>query len=193
MASAPYKLITKKGYPLDEATSALIKSLRRSDEELALFFGLEILESFPGAFFKRLAVFAVEDVGLADPNAIVVIAALWYAYDKIRKIQGKGRPVEGDLGVMGLLYLGRAPKHREVDAAKNYMEERREAGFKPEIPDYALDCHTERGRKTGKTESEYWQDCGAWLPPGGFGKYEWYARLKKWGGKLPDEPAGRAK
>ena len=181
-----YRLTTKGGIPLDECTSALIKSLRRGLEEEALFWGLELLESFPGALFKRLAIFAAEDVGLADPNAIVVVNALWACYERIRKIQQKGQPVEEDLGILGVLYLVRAPKSREVDTAKNYMQERRVAGFKPEVPDYALDAHTARGKAAGKDENDWWRD-----EPGEHGRYGLYARLKQQGGELPEEPAGR--
>ncbi len=180
-----YKLITRGGYPFDEVTSALIKTLRRGHEQEALFWGLELLESFPGALWKRLAIFAAEDVGLADPRTSVLIDALWGSWERIRKIQGK-RPVDADLAVMGLLYLCRAPKSREVDAAKNWMLDRRQEGYRPEIPPEALDVHTTRGRQDGKTDLDWWRD-DAWLPPGGYGKYEWYARLKQQSGTLPEE------
>ncbi len=83
------QLLTKRKYPIGEATSALIKCLRRGDEELAMFFGLEIEETFPNHFWKRLAIFCMEDIGLADPDAIVRVTALWQAYTLI-KANAKG-------------------------------------------------------------------------------------------------------
>lgn len=183
------RLTTKGGYPIDECTSALIKVLRRSDEELALFFGLELAERFPEHTWKRLTIFAAEDVGLADPQAIVVVTSLWDAWARIKKLQGKARVVEGDLLVMALLICCRAPKSKEADTAKNWMEERRQRGFKPAVPPYSLNSHTARGKIAGKTDTDWWRD-DAWLPPGGYGKYEFYARLKQQGGELPEEPAG---
>ncbi len=183
---ADMQLLTKRKYQIGEATSALIKCLRRGNEELALFFGLELEETFTNHFWKRLAIFCTEDVGLADPDAIVRVNALWDSHARIKEAQGKGREVEQDIAVMAILYLCRAPKAREVDTAKNWAMERRAKGFKPEVPDYALDCHTQRGKQAGKTELDWWLD-DAWLPEGGYGKYEHYARLKQQQGELPPE------
>jgi replication-associated recombination protein RarA len=192
MGGVNMQLRTKGRYLLSEITSALIKCLRRGDEELALFFGLELLETFPHHFWKRMVLFCAEDVGLADPDAIVRVTSLWTAYQSIRANVGKQAHIDENLAVMALLYLARAPKHREVDAAKNWALERRERGWAPEIPLHALDVHTARGRQMGRTETDWWRDTDldpatAWLPPGGFGKYEFYARLKQQGGELPSE------
>jgi replication-associated recombination protein RarA len=184
------QLRTRGRYLLGEITSALIKALRRGDEELALFFAQELEESFPAHTWKRLAIFTVEDIGLADAHAAVLVNALWSIYREIKEQQGKAREVEGDILSMAVLYLCRAPKARECDTAKNYMLERRAQGFKPPIPEYAFDCHTQKGKQLGKTETDWWKD-DAWLsqdyPGGGYGKYEAYATLKKAGGSLPPE------
>jgi replication-associated recombination protein RarA len=157
--SNQYKNITKRGYMLDEVTSALIKSLRRGLEEEALFWGQEIEESgYYRYIWKRLRIFATEDIGLIDPDAIVRINALAQAYETIKKNQNKKIPVEGDLLAMAILYLARAPKNREVDEFKNHIERRKREGWMPEIPCYALDVHTRRGRKAGKTEADWWKE-----------------------------------
>ena len=58
----------------------------------------------PMYIFRRLTRFAVEDVGLADPNALQVAIAAWNAYERL------GSP-EGDLALTQLvIYLGTAPK-----------------------------------------------------------------------------------
>ena len=63
--------------------------------------------------------------------------------------------MEGDLLAMAILYLARAPKNREVDEFKNHIEKRKREGWGPEVPDFALDVHTKRGREMGKTEADW--------------------------------------
>jgi replication-associated recombination protein RarA len=154
-----YKTITKRGYKFDEVASALIKSLRRGLEEEALFWAQEIEESgYYHYIWKRLLIFATEDIGLVDPDAVVRINALAQSYEQIKKHQQRGLPVEGDLLAMAVLYLARASKNREVDEFKNHIEKRKWGGWQPEVPDFALDVHTRRGRKEGKTEADWWKE-----------------------------------
>lgn len=155
-----YENRTKRNYMLDEVTSALIKSLRRGMEEESLFWAQEIEESgYWKYIWKRLLIFCAEDVGMADPDAIVRVNALAHAYETIRKNQPKGVPVEGDILAMAVLYLARAYKNREVDEFKNVLEHRKEKeDWQPEIPEFALDVHTRRGRAMGKTEADWWKE-----------------------------------
>lgn len=86
--------------------SALHKSLRGSDTDAALYwFGRMIAGGEdPNYIARRLVRFAVEDIGLADPNALVQANAAWDAYDRL------GSP-EGELAlVQCIIYLGTAPK-----------------------------------------------------------------------------------
>jgi putative ATPase len=86
--------------------SALHKSLRASDTDAALYWAARMMTSGqdPKYIFRRLTRFAVEDVGLADPNALQVAIAAWSAYERL------GSP-EGDLALTQLvIYLGTAPK-----------------------------------------------------------------------------------
>lgn len=86
--------------------SAVHKSLRASDTDAALFWTARMMTSGqdPMYLFRRLARFAMEDVGLADPNAMQMALAAWQLYERI------GSP-EGDLALTELvIYLGTAPK-----------------------------------------------------------------------------------
>ena len=86
--------------------SALHKSLRGSDTDAALYWFARMLEGGedPNYIARRLVRFAVEDIGLADPNALVQANAAWDAYDRL------GSP-EGELALVQLvIYLGSAPK-----------------------------------------------------------------------------------
>jgi len=86
--------------------SALHKSLRGSDANAALYWLARMLAGGedPRYIARRLTRFAVEDVGLADPQALPQAVAAWEAYERL------GSP-EGELAIAQLvLYLGTAPK-----------------------------------------------------------------------------------
>jgi len=86
--------------------SALHKSLRGSDTDAALYWLARMLTGGedPRYIARRLTRFAVEDVGLADPNALVQAVAAWETYERL------GSP-EGELAIAQLvIYLGTAPK-----------------------------------------------------------------------------------
>ncbi|AWK90014.1 replication-associated recombination protein A [Azospirillum thermophilum] len=86
--------------------SALHKSLRGSDTDAALYWYARMLSGGedPRYIARRLTRFAVEDIGLADPNALTQAIAAWEAYERL------GSP-EGELAIAQLvIYLGTAPK-----------------------------------------------------------------------------------
>src|SRR6266849_2597221 len=93
--------------------SALHKSLRGSDTDAALYWLARMLAGGedPIYILRRLTRAAVEDIGLADPQALVQALAAWDAYDRL------GSP-EGELAVAQLaIYLATAPKSNAVYAA----------------------------------------------------------------------------
>ena len=86
--------------------SALHKSLRGSDTDAALYWFARMIAGGedPNYIARRLVRFAVEDVGLADPQALPQAVAAWQAYERL------GSP-EGELAlVQCVIYLGCAPK-----------------------------------------------------------------------------------
>ena len=86
--------------------SAVHKSLRASDTDAALYWVARMMTSGQDAkyIFRRLTRFAMEDIGLADPNALQIAIAAWQAYERL------GSP-EGDIALTELVvYLGTAPK-----------------------------------------------------------------------------------
>ena len=90
--------------------SALHKSLRGSDADAGLYWLARMLEAGEDPLYiaRRLVRFAVEDVGEADPQALVIAIAAKDAVDFI------GRP-EGDLALAHCcVYLARAPKSNAV-------------------------------------------------------------------------------
>jgi len=86
--------------------SALHKSLRGSDPDAALYWLARMLAGGedPAYILRRLTRFAVEDVGLAEPQAVAQAIACWETYDRL------GSP-EGDLAISQLVvFLATAPK-----------------------------------------------------------------------------------
>src|SRR5882724_11491464 len=86
--------------------SALHKSLRGSDTDAALYWLARMLAGGedPIYILRRLTRAAVEDIGLADPQALVQALAAWDAYDRL------GSP-EGELAIaQAVLFLATAPK-----------------------------------------------------------------------------------
>jgi putative ATPase len=86
--------------------SALHKSLRGSDTDAALYWLARMLAGGedPIYILRCLARAAVEDIGLADPQAVVQALAAWDTYDRL------GSP-EGELAIAQcVIYLASAPK-----------------------------------------------------------------------------------
>jgi putative ATPase len=104
--------------------SALHKSVRGSDPDAALYYLARMLDAGENPLFlgRRLVRMAVEDIGMADPQALVVANAAKDAYDFL------GSP-EGELAfAQVVVYLATAPKSNAVynafkaatQAAKQY-------------------------------------------------------------------------
>ncbi len=86
--------------------SALHKSVRGSDPDAALYYLARMLEAGEDPLFlaRRIVRMAIEDIGLADPQALVIANAAKEAYDFL------GSP-EGELAIaQAAIYLATAPK-----------------------------------------------------------------------------------
>lgn len=95
--------------------SALHKSMRGSDCDAALYWFSRMLEGGqdPRYIARRMLRFAVEDVGLADPQALLYTRAAWESYERL------GSP-EGELALaQAIIYLSTAPKSNAGYTAYN--------------------------------------------------------------------------
>src|SRR5437773_2249428 len=93
-----------------DVTSAFIKSIRGSDPDASLFWLARMLEAGEDARYiaRRMIVHASEDIGLADPQALVIATAAAHAVEHV------GLP-EARLNLaQAALYLARAPKSNSV-------------------------------------------------------------------------------
>jgi putative ATPase len=93
--------------------SALHKSVRGSDPDAALYYLCRMIDAGESALYlaRRVVRMAIEDVGLADPQALVIANAAKDAYDFL------GSP-EGELAIAeAVIYIATAPKSNAAYAA----------------------------------------------------------------------------
>jgi len=116
----------KKGEEHYNLISAFIKCLRASDVDAALYWLARMIESGedPKFIARRMIIFASEDVGLADPEAVQVAAAVVQAVDFV------GWPEAQISLAHGTVYLAQAPKSRTAyDALMKAKDDARRGSF----------------------------------------------------------------
>jgi putative ATPase len=118
----------KKGEEHYNVISAFIKSMRASRADAAMYYLARMIESGedPKFIARRMVIFASEDIGLAQPTALVVANAVFRAVETI------GLP-ECVLNLAhGVAYLANAPKDRSsCDAIGAAMEDAKKFGNLP--------------------------------------------------------------
>jgi len=128
-----------------DAASALIKSMRGSDPDAAVYWVARMLEAGedPRFIARRIAILASEDIGNADPNALVVAAA---AFDVVEKI---GMP-EAQLTLgQAAIYMATAPKsNASAMAIWGAMADVREGRTIP-VPRHLRDTHYKGAARLG--------------------------------------------
>lgn len=132
-------LYDKEGDAHFDVISAFIKSLRGSDPDAALYWLARMVYAGedPRFIFRRMLILAGEDVGLADPNAVVVVNACAQAFDRVGMPEGR-YPL-----AQAALYLATAPKSNSVMGffdALSVVEKEREA----EVPLHLRDANRDK-------------------------------------------------
>lgn len=118
-----------------DVISAMIKSVRGSDPDAALYWMARMLESGedPRFIARRLAILASEDIGNADPRAIMVAAATWELIERI------GMPEARFTLSQCVCYLALAPKsNASYVAIEAALEDVRE-GRTVQVPQHIKD------------------------------------------------------
>ena len=129
-------LYDKDGDAHYDTISAFIKSVRGSDPDAALYWLAKMLYAGedPRFIVRRLLILAGEDIGLGDPNGLVVASAAAQAYDFVGMPEGV-YPI-----VHATLYLATAPKSNSAGAYfKAYQKI--EADGLVEVPDALKDAN----------------------------------------------------
>ncbi|MEO1506142.1 MAG: AAA family ATPase [Cyanobacteria bacterium J06633_23] len=103
-------LYDKEGDAHFDTISAFIKSMRGSDPDATLYWLARMVYAGedPRFIFRRMVIFAGEDVGLADPNAVVVANSCAQAFDRVGMPEGR-YPL-----AQAALYLATCPKSNSV-------------------------------------------------------------------------------
>ena len=128
-----------------DVVSAFIKSIRGSDPQAGLFWLARMLESGddPKFIARRLVILASEDVGMADPNALVVAVAAATALEHV------GLP-EAQLNLaQAVVYLATAPKSNRVALAIWAAREDVRKGVFSEVPAHLRDGHYQAAKEFG--------------------------------------------
>ena len=138
-------LYDKSGDAHYNLISALHKAVRGSDPDAALYWLARMLEGGedPRYLARRITRMAVEDVGLADPQAAGLCLEAWQVFERL------GSP-EGELALsQAVVYLALAPKSNAVYAAhKAARAEAKRSGSAPP-PKHVLNAPTGLMRDQG--------------------------------------------
>ncbi len=157
------KIITKRAANFDNKgefhynlISAFHKSLRGSDVDAALYYLARMLEAGADPYYilRRMARFATEDVGIADPNALLQIMACKENYDFL------GSP-EGDYALSyGAIYLATAPKSNAAYKAHKMAIEVAKNSSQIQPPKHILNAPTKMMKEQGFNKGYiYDHDC----------------------------------
>ena len=125
--------------------SAFIKSMRGSDADAALYWLARMLEAGedPRFIARRIAIFASEDVGNADPRAMVVAASAWELVAKLGLPEGKLTLAQATI------YMATAPKSRaSTTAIGRAIADVNENGALP-VPRKLRDAHYAGAKRLG--------------------------------------------
>jgi putative ATPase len=126
-----------------DVISAFIKSIRGSDPDAALFWLARMLEAGEDARYiaRRMVVHASEDIGLADPRALLMATAAAHAVEYV------GLP-EARLNLaQAAIYLARAPKSNSVITSLGRAIE--DARSSDSVPLHLRDAHYPGARRLG--------------------------------------------
>ncbi|MBE9228614.1 AAA family ATPase [Phormidium sp. LEGE 05292] len=132
-------LYDKEGDAHFDTISAFIKSLRGSDSDAALYWLAKMVYAGedPRFIFRRMLILASEDVGLADPNAVVVVNACAEAFDRVGMPEGRYHLAQATL------YLANTAKSNSVMGffdALSVVEKEKEA----EVPNHLKDANRDK-------------------------------------------------
>ncbi len=147
----------KKGDQHYDTISAFIKSMRGSDPDAALYYLAKMIYAGedPRFIARRIVICASEDVGNADPMALVI------AISALKSIEFIGMPEAKIPLAQATIYIANAPKsnacYKAIEAALEDIKHEQTM----EVPDHLKDSHYPGARKLGHGEGyKYPHDFG---------------------------------
>jgi putative ATPase len=128
--------------------SALIKSVRGSDPDAGLYWMARMIEAGedPRFLARRMVILASEDIGLADPQALLVAEAA------ARAVEYVGLPEAALNLAEAVIYLARAPKSNAVVVALGRAQADVRSSVSQEVPTHLRDAHYKGAATLGHGE-----------------------------------------
>ncbi|MCH8314115.1 MAG: replication-associated recombination protein A [Nitrospinae bacterium] len=139
-------LYEKGGTEHYDHASALQKSLRGSDPDAAIYWLAKMIAGGedPRFIVRRILVTAAEDVGLADPQALVIANAAADSVDRL------GMPEARIALAQAVIYIARAPKdNTAIKAIDRALGDIQNKGESYPVPDHLKDAHYKDAKKYG--------------------------------------------
>jgi putative ATPase len=178
-------LYDKQGDAHFDTISAFIKSLRGSDPDAALFWLARMVEAGenPRFIFRRMLISAGEDIGLADPQAVVVVEACAAAFERVGLPEGL-YPL-----AQAALYLAGAEKSNSVLGFFDALQQVR-ASSRQQVPAHLRDANRDGkafgdgvGYRYPHAYAEHWV-AQQYLPSSLQGQVYWQPGRLGWEGQL---------
>lgn len=154
---------TRNNLAGDEVISGLQKSIRRGNEKAACEYAYEMYitsPQFEEKLWRRLLAISVEDIGMGNPQAAVMINSL-------NQMRREFQYNESDRAMFffhAIRYLCQSEKDRSSDLLKNIVIKNFAMGYVPEIIDVALDKHTTRGKQMGRGSEHFLHEASKVIP-----------------------------
>jgi putative ATPase len=131
-----------------DLASAFIKSMRGSDPDAAIYWLARMLEAGedPRFIARRIVILASEDIGNADPRALLVATAAWQAVEMV------GLP-ECQLTLsQAVIYMATAPKSNSATMAIGAARDDVQKGRTIPVPKHLRDSHYKGAKQFGHGE-----------------------------------------
>ena len=185
-------LYDKHGDAHYDTISAFIKSLRGSDADAAMFWLARMVEAGenPRFIFRRMLIAAGEDIGLADPQAMVVVEACAAAFERVGLPEGL-YPL-----AQAALYLAGTEKSNSVLGFFDALKTVRDAQ-KQDVPGHLRDANRDgaafgdgMGYRYPHAYAEHWVE-QQYLPTALQGEVFWQPGQLGWEGERRERMAER--
>lgn len=139
--------------------SAFIKSMRGSDPDASMFWFCRLIESGcdPVLLARRIVICASEDVGLADPMALVVATSALTGFLNV------GLPEGRLLLTQAILYIANAPKSNSCEETLGKATASAKAHATARVPSHLMDQTFDRSTDAKYSQYKYPHAYGGWV------------------------------
>ena len=173
-----HNVVTPSGQPADVVISALQKFIRRGCTEDAVRAAYELYltgDELTEYLWDRLRVICVEDVGMGQPMAPILIEALWNTSCRLTR----EHPDHPLMFVHAVRFLCCCQKERGSSLLTSVTKRRIRDGETFTLPDYVFDQHTVEGQARGRGIEHFLQTAAVVYPHAELGE-EQAASEQKW-------------